>query len=179
MSARTVSAPKFSLDDLIIETPCPMDWDLMRGDDRRRFCSRCEKHVFNISEMSRDEAIELISGDGPICARIFRRPDGTVVTNECAPVKPKSKRRYQFSLGALVALLTASGGLFAATPWIDRTFRPMLMKWLPKTQGPPPAAVGQMVMGGCPAPQVTPGATLGAPATPPAEPGTDVAENQE
>ena len=100
MSAQTVSRREFSLGDLIIETPCPMDWELMEGDERQRFCSRCEKHVFNISVMSRDEALELVCGDGPVCARLFRRPDGTVVTNECTPVGGIAKGRwFQFSLG--------------------------------------------------------------------------------
>ena len=39
-------------DDLLgqftIPTPCPMDWDRMPGDDRRRYCAACGKHVYNL-----------------------------------------------------------------------------------------------------------------------------------
>jgi hypothetical protein len=38
-----------------IPTPCPMDWDRMPGDDRKRFCGACGKHVFNVSRMTPDE----------------------------------------------------------------------------------------------------------------------------
>ena len=72
------------LSDLVIDTPCPMDWHRMDGDDRKRFCSRCEKHVYNIAEMTEQEALQLIgNGERAICARIFRRPDGTIVTSQC------------------------------------------------------------------------------------------------
>ncbi len=124
------------LDDLVIRTPCPMDWDRMDGDGRRRFCSRCEKQVYNIAAMTRSEAIELISGGADrICARVYRRPDGTVVTRQCPSDVPRSirkpigGRRFQFSIATLVALLTSSAALFASAPWIGKKLEPLVQRW--------------------------------------------------
>src|SRR5262245_30602687 len=36
---------------LRIASPCSADWDEMTGDDRVRFCGRCRKNVYNLSEM--------------------------------------------------------------------------------------------------------------------------------
>ena len=126
------------LSNLVINTPCPMDWDRMDGDERRRFCSRCEKHVFNLAEMTEQEVLQLIGdGDRAVCARIFRRPDGTVVTSQCPiPGTKATGRRCQFSIATLVTLLTSSAALFASAPWIGKQIDPIIQRWFPQ---PPPA----------------------------------------
>ena len=40
------------LDRLRIASPCPMRWDDMQGDDRKRFFGECRLHVYNLSAMS-------------------------------------------------------------------------------------------------------------------------------
>jgi hypothetical protein len=56
----------------------------MRGDDSVRFCDHCRLNVYNISALSRSEAESLIaSTEGRLCARLFRRADGTVLTKDC------------------------------------------------------------------------------------------------
>ena len=138
---RLVSSPAapHDLSDLVITTPCSMDWNRMDGDARTRYCSQCEKYVFNIAAMTRSEAMQLIGiGDRKVCARIFRRPDGTIVTSECAPPVPVAKRRrLQFSIGALVTLVTSSAALFAMTPWIGKHIRPYLQSWSATPQNTP------------------------------------------
>jgi hypothetical protein len=71
-----------NLDDLQIATPCPMKWNDMRGDERKRFCGRCKLHVYNLSEMAKAEATALVSAGG-VCVTMRRRADGTVITNDC------------------------------------------------------------------------------------------------
>ena len=90
-----------SIDRARIATPCPVSWEQMTGDDRVRFCDQCELHVYNISELTRIEAETLIaSTEGRICARLYRRADGSVITKDC-PVGLRalrmrvSKRRRQ------------------------------------------------------------------------------------
>src|SRR5262249_41437362 len=74
---RPVNANRL-LNQLIIPTPCRADWDAMTGDDRVRFCSSCGKHVYNLSAMESDEAEGLLRDEGgKLCARLYRRPDGT------------------------------------------------------------------------------------------------------
>lgn len=65
----------------------------MTGDDRVRHCDLCSLHVYNIAEMSRTDAEALIANtEGRICARVFRRADGTIITRDC-PVGLRAIRR--------------------------------------------------------------------------------------
>ncbi|BCU76114.1 hypothetical protein [Luteolibacter sp. LG18] len=41
---------------LVIAKPCSVDWNTMTGDERKRFCDQCGKHVFNLSAMTEGEA---------------------------------------------------------------------------------------------------------------------------
>jgi len=144
------TGPPFSLDQISITTPCRMDWELMTGDDRTRFCDKCSKNVYNLSAMGESEAIELIQSKGDrICGRIFKRADGTVVTNTCPPAVPRRKRRFQFSIAGLVVLITASASLCAAAPWIGKHVQPLLdrlsEKNTPATTAPIPL-MGDVVL---------------------------------
>ena len=44
--------------------PCSQDWNDMSGDDKRRFCDRCQLHVHNLSAMSPIEQRTLLSERG-------------------------------------------------------------------------------------------------------------------
>jgi len=48
------------LDDILIASPCDADWALMTGTEQVRFCGACKLNVYNISEMTRDAAIDRI-----------------------------------------------------------------------------------------------------------------------
>lgn len=76
-----------------IASPCSADWESMMGDARRRFCSQCELNVYNLSEMTKREAEELLNQtEGRLCVRFYRRADGTVLTQDC-PVGLRALRR--------------------------------------------------------------------------------------
>jgi hypothetical protein len=56
----------------------------MSGDERKRFCGLCQKNVYNISDMSRKDAEELIrEKEGQLCIRMYVRSDGTIISNNC------------------------------------------------------------------------------------------------
>ena len=103
------------LDDVRIGTPCQASWDEMPGDDRVRSCPACSRAVYNIAAMTSAEAAALIADrEGRLCARLFRRADGTVVTADCPAVavealpvfEPNSRLRRTKGLAiVLVALL--------------------------------------------------------------------------
>jgi len=38
-----------------IRERCSVNWETMRGDDRRRFCEHCQRHVYNVSAMTHAE----------------------------------------------------------------------------------------------------------------------------
>ncbi|MHC5010884.1 MAG: hypothetical protein ACYTG6_08045 [Planctomycetota bacterium] len=99
------------LDRIEVATPCSASWDAMRGDDRVRFCGACRLNVYNLSAMDRKDAEALIrNAEGRVCARFFRRADGTVVTRDCGPVRRALARRLRRVRTAAAALL----GLLAA-----------------------------------------------------------------
>src|SRR6185436_16444488 len=102
------------IDLLRIATPCPISWEQMTGDNRVRFCDHCQLNVYNISELSRSEAERLIgSTEGRLCARLFRRADGTVLTKDC-PVGLRALRRRVAKRTAAIfaAIVGLSGAAF-------------------------------------------------------------------
>lgn len=73
-----------ALDVISIPVPCPVAWDAMHGDNRTRFCDQCKQNVHDVSELTRAEAIRLVTaGEKTPCLRIYRRPDGHVMTADC------------------------------------------------------------------------------------------------
>lgn len=101
------------LDRVRIAAPCSASWEAMTGDDRVRFCAGCEKNVYNLSAMARDEAERLLAErEGSICVRLYKRADGTVMTSDC-PVGVKRKRRRRTALAVAGAGVMAAGGLMA------------------------------------------------------------------
>jgi hypothetical protein len=107
---------------LRIASPCSVAWDSMVGDAQVRFCGSCQKHVYNLSAMTLDEARALIAErEGRLCARVYQRADGTVLTADC-PVGRSILREAEQRLNrklragamaavALVSMLPSMGSL--------------------------------------------------------------------
>ena len=88
-----MTRPSDRLDRMRIASPCSVGWERMVGDDRVRFCDQCHLNVYNISEMTGKQVEALIkSTEGRLCARLFRRADGTILTQDC-PVGLRAVRR--------------------------------------------------------------------------------------
>ena len=87
----------------------------MSGDDKVRFCGLCNLNVYNISAMTGAEAEQLIvRTEGRLCAKLYRRTDGTIITADCPVGWRALKRRASFVAGAtLSALLSLFGGATA------------------------------------------------------------------
>lgn len=97
------------LDQVRVASPCNADWNEMLGDDRVRFCLGCEKNVYNLSSLPREDAEALLRArmGGEMCVRFFERADGTILTQDC-PVGVKKKQRRK------LALAVAGAGVMAA-----------------------------------------------------------------
>ena len=169
------------LDQLQIATPCRANWQRMEkvdGKDGVRFCRTCEKNVYKLSLMSREEAMALLrEKDGQICARLSRRTDGTVLFGDCpvGQVTMRQRRRVGTVLAALLlafvpspishALKGATAGLLRALPFgVDFQETPPVQKvlvWL--DDEPEYGLMGDIVM---PMPPVVP-LTPPKPITPP------------
>ncbi|XXY46220.1 hypothetical protein WME91_40090 [Sorangium sp. So ce269] len=114
-------------------SPCNASWDEMAGDDRVRFCQRCEKNVYNLSEMPRDEAERLVrAAAGDLCVRLYQRADGTVLTADC-PVGVNRRRIRNMTAAAVGGGLLAAGMALASASSSSRAVMGGL--------APPPRAV--------------------------------------
>lgn len=98
-----------ALKNIRVASPCDVGFENMEGDDRIRFCGLCKLNVYNIGGMSDEEATELIeSNEGQLCVRLYRRKDGTVLTDNC-PVGLR-KVRDRFAKVAIFAFILSSIG---------------------------------------------------------------------
>lgn len=94
------------LENIKIASPCSQDWNSMTGNDRQRFCGACELNVYNLSGMTRNEAERLImSAEGRLCVRFFRRADGTVITQDCPVGWARIKKRATIMISAVASML--------------------------------------------------------------------------
>lgn len=105
-------APKRALpllDQVRVASPCNADWNEMVGDERVRFCLSCDKNVYNLSSMNRDDAEALLRErlGNDLCVRFYQRADGTILTQDC-PTGVRKKRRKK------LALAVAGAGAMAA-----------------------------------------------------------------
>ncbi|HUS32942.1 MAG TPA: hypothetical protein VMZ53_30780 [Kofleriaceae bacterium] len=103
------------LPNIFVASPCPADWSKMTGDERVRMCGQCNKHVFNLSQMNRSDAEELIvEKNGNLCVRYYQRKDGTILLKDCT-VAASAARRRQIAAAAAATLLATGGGFLALT----------------------------------------------------------------
>jgi len=105
------------LDDIRVASPCPMSWERMVGDDKRRYCEHCGLHVHDLSAMSRDEALAVLeqaSNAGRVCARFYRRADGRVLTRDCPVGLGAARARLVRACGRIAAVL----GVVLTGAWV-------------------------------------------------------------
>ncbi len=102
------------LSEIRIASPCSVDWDQMQGNDRVRHCAACNLNVYNLSALTEQEIRQLVAArEGRLCARMYRRRDGTVLTGDC-PVGLKAAVRRLSRIAGAVLSVVMSG--FAALP---------------------------------------------------------------
>jgi hypothetical protein len=108
------------LDSIAIASPCAVPWDEMHGDNRTRFCTKCSQAVHDISEMSTEEALQLVTRDEQsVCIRIHRRTDGRVMTSDCPANRRERLWRWlgrRSALAASVFALLFLAGCGGTTP---------------------------------------------------------------
>lgn len=160
------------LDALSIPIPCQASWADMKGDERMRFCAQCRLHVYNLSEMTRKEAEALVQapdGKGKVCVRLYRRPDGTVLTRSCRAARRLRRLvavAASFIAAAVVGFfLWASGqataGLYQGGVAGVKAREPFrtVVRWIEGPAPVPPMVMGQstIIMGKMVAPPPPPG----------------------
>jgi hypothetical protein len=99
--------------ELEIAKPCQQSWGEMNGSATARHCSSCNKSVHNLAAMSTRGIADLIAeSDGHLCARIMRRPDGSIVTADASARGCLISR----AAGVLVGAALSAGAAAAQRP---------------------------------------------------------------
>lgn len=109
--ARSAQSDLAIVNNIRIATPCKMDWNKMTGDERKRYCQDCNLHVYNVSELSPKETVDLLRSNngGRVCLQIYRRKDGTVMTRDCPVAVWKLKKAYRRAAAVAASLVAWLG----------------------------------------------------------------------
>lgn len=120
MSRKTIP-----LEAIQVASPCDAAWDDMTGTERMRFCHLCQKTVYNLSAMTREQADKLIrQKEGRMCVRLYRRRDGTVLTGDCPVGLRAVRRRMALWVGGAAACFLALVGWGSAMVGLKIASRP-------------------------------------------------------
>lgn len=115
----------------------------MVGDDVKRFCKACEKHVYNLPLLAADELVDLIERtEGKFCGRLYARTDGTVLTNDCpvglaAKLAETRRKRVVGAAAAVAALMISAGGVIFGLAYSGTEVRPVLAGDIAIVEPPP------------------------------------------
>jgi hypothetical protein len=133
------------LDDVRVAAPCRASWDAMtpidpNARDRVRHCGDCDKRVYNLSQMTRDEAEALLlAHEGKLCVRYYRRADGTILTKDCPKGVGKRRRRRFIAAGILATFATGGAAYVMRTrPTADPAVCHRGEHLMGDVAGPPP-----------------------------------------
>jgi hypothetical protein len=122
-----------------IAQPCSADWNPMTGDERRRLCAHCDKHVHNLSALNRTELHRFVEQrDGSECIAYVLREDGTMVSAPRWPRAAALLRRTRATVAWLLALILPSLFSGCAQRWSQTGSG--LMKGTPLPGRPPSTA---------------------------------------
>jgi hypothetical protein len=98
-----------------VATPCTARWDEMEGDDKVRYCGQCQLNVFNAAAMTDEEVLDAmvrVTQGKRVCMRLYRRPDGMVLTKNC----PAGLKRLQKRARKVAAWIAGGLSLFLSLP---------------------------------------------------------------
>jgi hypothetical protein len=136
------------LDQLQIASPCRAKWEEMTGDNKIRFCSQCQKNVFNISNMDATEAEGLIlQKEGRLCVRMYRRFDGTVLTQDCPVGLAKIRKKGRIMLHLTATLMAGFVGIFMGLFVPQKWKQPLEDRLVQKMTVPFESPCAQITMG--------------------------------
>ena len=99
--------------DLTFPEPCDVAWDTMSGDERRRFCGQCSKHVTHLSNMTQRQAKDFLLDNPGECVQVDVLGDDILF-------EPTPRRSMTFRKGwlrraaAMGAVLAVSAPAFAS-----------------------------------------------------------------
>jgi hypothetical protein len=96
----------------VISSPCSVGWENMTGDDTVRFCNQCSLNVYNISDMSDEQAVQILEKrkTSRVCVFMYRDANGTIVTDNCPrSLRPVRNNFYGYATSILLTLTWCLG----------------------------------------------------------------------
>lgn len=91
---------------LQVAVPCPKKWDELIGNESRRFCNQCQKHVHNLTMSSPIETKQItlqVEAGERVCVAYFQTPTGAI------QYRPTILRRCLTGLQSFLAILLPLG----------------------------------------------------------------------
>jgi hypothetical protein len=111
------------LHELQMASPCSADWDEMKGNERVRRCRQCWLNVYRVSDLTRQEAEEVVSAyEGHACpSSLYRRQDGTVLIHDCPKGMAAARKASRWWKERVIHLLLLVLPWFILTAfiWLD------------------------------------------------------------
>ena len=122
---KVASRAGLDLSRIRIASPCPSDWNKMVGDARVRHCSECNLNVYNLSAMTERQARQFLGGNSGkrVCLRLYRRADGTIITQDC-PWGFRALKRRATRLASALFSAVLSVSIAKARPIPQQTSQP-------------------------------------------------------
>lgn len=115
--------PNLQMKNIMIASPCTVDWNTMDGDDRVRVCGACKHNVYDTSKLTTKEIVDLMARDSKACLKIYRRADGTLLTEDC-PFGLRTLRRGARKVSKIAASLWALALSFTSVSAQPGTIKP-------------------------------------------------------
>lgn len=128
MDAHSNATPsRISLAQIHVANPCPADWSAMSGDDAKRFCAHCQKHVHDLDAMTRDAAEALVcSSAGSLCIRYQADAEGRPAMLNYAPTKTVSRLR-RWTPFAAISMAFTTAAIALGIQWKKPATPPAMM----------------------------------------------------
>ena len=100
----------------------------MPGNDRIRFCGRCDLNVYNLTVMSREEIDALVrSRNGRLCGRLYLRGGRKATLRDCAGGRRVKLARRAVALAVLL-VIGAVSWMLRRVDEPDRSIHPPLIR---------------------------------------------------
>ncbi len=100
-----------------VAAPCPVKWEDMKGDEKRRLCAQCDCYVLKATQMTDEEVTEAITRAASgqrVCMQFYKRADGTILTKNCpvgvAAMRARAGRFVRWAAGAVAVLFSSAIG---------------------------------------------------------------------
>ncbi len=104
-----------------VAAPCPVKWEDMKGDEKRRLCAQCDCYVLKATQMTDEEVTEAITRAASgqrVCMQFYKRADGTILTKNCpvgvAAMRERAGRFVRWVASAVAVLLSSALGAACA-----------------------------------------------------------------